>query len=151
MLFWTTQFVMAVGEMLVALSVARWFFNKEHDTVGNASVFKSLSQILFYHTGTAALGSLLIALVSTIRAFFVYLEAKVSKAGNKYLEVLLKCIQVVLCCLDKAIKYLNKNAYIQCEIFSTNLCVSAREAFFLIHRNAARVGTLAVISKILVL
>lgn len=45
--FWTTQFVMAVGEMPVALSVARWFFNKEHDTVGNASVFKSLSQILF--------------------------------------------------------------------------------------------------------
>jgi hypothetical protein len=148
--FWTTQFVVAAGELLVAMSVTQWYFTKDRKSIGNNTVMSSLFKTLFYHAGTAAFGSLVIAIISMIRAFFLYLEKQITQSGNKFLLMMMKCLQVVLCCLDKAIKFLNKNAYIQVAIFSTNLCVSAREAFFLILRNAARVGTLGVICEILV-
>jgi len=52
----------------------------------------------------------------------------------------MKCILcMVSCCLkcmERFIKFLNKNAYIQCAITSNNFCVSAKDAFFLILRNA---------------
>jgi len=43
-------------------------------------------------------------------------------------------------------RFINKNAYIQTAIFATSFCTSAKEAFFLILRNAARVGTITYVS-----
>ena len=57
----------------------------------------------------------------------------------------------MLCCVDcieRFIKYLNKNAYIQVALHSTSFCVSAKEAFFLILRNAGRFLTLGSIGHI---
>ena len=40
----------------------------------------------------------------------------------------------------------SKNAYIQTAIFGTGFCTSAKEAFFLILRNAARVASITYVS-----
>jgi hypothetical protein len=66
--------------------------------------------------------------------------------ASRVAEVFLCCLQCMLCCLENFLKYMNKNAYFQCAIiFGSNLCCSAREAFFLILHNAARVGALTII------
>ena len=39
-------------------------------------------------------------------------------------------------------RFINKNAYIQTAIFGTGFCTSAKEAFFLILRNAARIAAI---------
>lgn len=41
--------------------------------------------------------------------------------------------------MEKCIKFLNKNAYIQCAIHGYSFCKAARTAFFLILRNCLRV------------
>lgn len=43
-------------------------------------------------------------------------------------------------------RFINKNAYIQTAIFGSSFCTSAKEAFFLILRNAARVGAITYVS-----
>ena len=43
-------------------------------------------------------------------------------------------------------KFINKNAYIQCAIFGTSFCPSARSAFYLILRNAMRIGAVSYVS-----
>jgi choline transporter-like protein 2/4/5 len=48
--------------------------------------------------------------------------------------------------LERILKFINKNAYIQCAIFGTPFVESGRQACCLIVRHAARVGSLSYIS-----
>lgn len=43
-------------------------------------------------------------------------------------------------CLEKCLRYLNKNAYIGIAIYGKNFCKAAKDAFFLLLRNALRLG-----------
>ncbi len=52
------------------------------------------------------------------------------------MEILIKVCQVCLACFERLVKFINKNAYIQCAITSHNFCTCCKDAFFLILRNA---------------
>ena len=71
-------------------------------------------------------------------------QAKASK--NKVMEYLLCVLQCCMWCLEKCMKFLNKNAYIQTAIYGTSFCKSARRAFFLILRNILRVAAVNVVA-----
>ena len=146
--FWTSQFIIALGEIVLALSASKWFFTRDKSLVGNKTVLYSVVQGLFYHAGTAAFGSLVLAVISMIRSFLTYVQRKAKKTGSKVVLAIMACLQCFMCCLEKCMKFLNKNAYIQTAIFGTSFCTSAKEAFFLILRNAARVGALSTVSEI---
>ena len=47
-----------------------------------------------------------------------------------------------LWCLEKFMRFINRNAYIMCAIKSTNFCKSAQSAFNLLMRNLVRVVVL---------
>ena len=48
------------------------------------------------------------------------------------------CFKCCLWCLEKFIKFLNRNAYIMIAIYGKNFCVSAKNAFMLLMRNVLR-------------
>jgi len=54
-------------------------------------------------------------------------------------------------CMEKCMKFLNKNAYIQTAIFGSNFCSSAKKAFFLILRNIARIGAVTLVSEFVII
>ena len=58
------------------------------------------------------------------------------------MEILLKCCMCCLWCLEKCIKFLNKNAYIETAIYGYNFCTAARRAFTLLLTNIVRVAVL---------
>ena len=115
--FWTSQFVIAAGQLVVAMSVAAWYFTKDKKTVGNHTFFASARKAMYYHMGTAAFGSLIIAIIKTIRVIVAYLQKKAAKSKNALLKAVLCAIQCCMWCLEKCMKFLNKNAYIQTAIF----------------------------------
>jgi hypothetical protein len=49
-------------------------------------------------------------------------------------------------CMEKCIKFLNKNAYIQVAIHGYSFCKACRSAFFLILRNILRVAAVNMVS-----
>jgi Plasma-membrane choline transporter len=87
----------------------------------------------------------------TIRAIIAYFQKKAKATGNKIAQYALCCCQCCFWCLEKCMKFLNKNAYIQTALFSTSFCKSSREAFYLIARNIARVGAVGVISEFVIM
>merc|ERR1712008_131103 len=103
-----------------------------------------------YHAGTAAVGSLLIAIVRLIRAMVSWVQKKAEALDNKLGQALLCCCQCCLWFFEKVLRFLNKNAYIQTAIFGTSFCTSAREAFFLILRNAKRVAGISYAVSVLI-
>ena len=132
--FWTGQFILAMGEIIFAMAVSKWYFCRDKDEIGNLTVVSSITSSIWYHSGTAAFGSLIIAIIKMIRSFLSYLQRKAEEMDSSVAKAVLCCFQCCFWCLEKCMRFLNKNAYIQTAIFGTAFCTSAREAFFLILR-----------------
>uniref|UniRef100_A0A8C9FFX0 Choline transporter-like protein n=1 Tax=Pavo cristatus TaxID=9049 RepID=A0A8C9FFX0_PAVCR len=95
-----------------------------------------------YHTGSLAFGSLILAIVQLIRVILEYLDHRLKGAENKLAKLLLGCLKCCFWCLEKFLKFLNRNAYIMIAVYGTNFCTSARNAFSLLMRNIIRVVVL---------
>ncbi|CAM9231590.1 unnamed protein product [Heterosigma akashiwo] len=74
--FWTSQFIIAMGQVVVAMAISFWYFTLDRSKIGNGTVLKAIRQSMWYHMGTAAFGSLIIAIIKTIRAIIAYLQKK---------------------------------------------------------------------------
>ncbi|XP_053381020.1 choline transporter-like protein 2 isoform X2 [Mercenaria mercenaria] len=143
MFFWGMNFIVALGQMTLAGAFASyyWAFEKPKDIPAfplTGSIYRSLR----FHMGSLAFGSLLIAIVQMIRVFLEYLDHKLKGSGNAVAKFFLKCLKCCMWCLEKFLRFLNKNAYILIAIYGKNFCASAKDAFFLIMRNVVRVVVL---------
>ncbi len=138
---------MACGQLLIALSIACWYFTRDKGETGTGTVMWAGKTLTLYHLGTAAFGSLVIAIILTIRAIVSYISRKAKKyPGSSLAKFILCCIQCFLWCLEKIMRFLNKNAYIQTAIYGYSFCKAARSAFFLLLRNILRVGAVSLVS-----
>merc|ERR1719506_1592253 len=91
-----------------------------------------------YHMGSLAFGAFIIAVVQFIRYALMYFEKQATAAKNRVAACVMRVVQCLLWCLEKCIKFLNRNAYIQIALVGKPFCPSAKKAFFLILRNMAR-------------
>ncbi|XP_072255697.1 choline transporter-like protein 2 isoform X4 [Pyxicephalus adspersus] len=143
MFLWLANFVIALGQVTLAGAFASYYWAfKKPDDMPAFPIFSSLGRALRYHTGSLAFGSLILAIVQLIRIMLEYLDHKLKGADNKCARFLLCCLKCCFWCLEKFIKFLNRNAYIMIAIYGTNFCTSARNAFFLLMRNILRVAVL---------
>ena len=95
--FWSSEFIIALGQIILALAVSTWYFTRDKGKIGNSTVVWSFRQGAFYHWGTAAFGSLIIAIIKTIRAMIKYVQKKCKNLKN---PVAKKIAMAVLCCID---------------------------------------------------
>lgn len=146
--FWTVALIRALGELVVAMSVSKWYFSRDKWEVGSGTLITCIFHSMRYHLGTAAFGSFIIAVTQIIRVIVAKAQQKARVLNNKFGEALLCCCQCCLWCFEKFVKFLNKNAYIQTAIFGTPFCRSAREAFSLIARNVGKIGSISYVSTI---
>eukprot|EP01041_Mallomonas_annulata_P011121 gene11121-23243_t len=149
--FWTSQFLIAVGQLIIALAVTKWYFTADKRSTGNGDVFWAARTTMRYHLGTAAHGSLIIAIIKTIRAVVSYFQKKAKDSHNRIAQFFLCCIQCCLWCIEKCMKFINKHAYIQTAIHGYGFCKAARAAFFLILRNILRVAAVNMVSEFVLL
>ncbi|XP_068729882.1 choline transporter-like protein 4 [Montipora capricornis] len=143
--FWVMNFIIALGMCVLAGAFASyyWALDKKND-IPKFAVTSSFFRTLRYHTGSLAFGSLIIAIVQLIRAGLEYLDHKLNGPGqqSEIVKYLVKCLKCCFWCLEKFLKFLNKNAYIMIAVHGKNFCVSAKDAFFLLMRNVLRVVVL---------
>jgi choline transporter-like protein 2/4/5 len=59
-----------------------------------------------------AFGSLIIAVVQFIRAVLMWCQRRLKGAENKFLVFILGCLQCCFACVERFLKFINKNAYI---------------------------------------
>ncbi|KAH9507586.1 hypothetical protein Btru_051521 [Bulinus truncatus] len=140
MLLWVLNFIVALGHMTLAgaFGLYYWSWEKPKD-IPAFPLARSLFRSIRYHLGSLAFGSLIIAIIQLIRIFLEYLDYKLKDSQNRVAKFILTCLKCCFWCLEKFMKFINKNAYILIAIRGKNFCVSAKDAFFLIMRNALRV------------
>ncbi|XP_063226689.1 choline transporter-like 2 isoform X2 [Bacillus rossius redtenbacheri] len=141
-LFWGLAFVSGLGQMVLAGTFASWYWTFHKSDVPYFTVTGSLLRTLRYHTGTVAFGSLILAICQAIRVVLEYLDRKLKTYDNAFARAVMCCLRCFFWCLEKFIKFINRNAYIMCAVHGRNFCRSAKDAFNLLMRNIVRVFVL---------
>uniref|UniRef100_A0A8D1JKL7 Choline transporter-like protein n=1 Tax=Sus scrofa TaxID=9823 RepID=A0A8D1JKL7_PIG len=149
-LFWTINWVLALGQCVLAGAFASfyWAFHKPRD-IPTFPLSSAFIRTLRYHTGSLAFGALILTLVQIARAILEYIDHKLRGAQNPVARCIMCCFKCCLWCLEKFIKFLNRNAYIMIAIYGKNFCVSAKNAFMLLMRNIVRVVVLDKVTDLL--
>eukprot|EP01040_Poterioochromonas_malhamensis_P016833 gene16833-19208_t len=71
---WTIGFIEAMGQLSSAHCVLKWYFAEVHKDITSCQIFSSICCMMRYHTGTAALGSLLITCIRGVRLVLEYVK-----------------------------------------------------------------------------
>uniref|UniRef100_A0A1B6JVG8 Choline transporter-like protein n=1 Tax=Homalodisca liturata TaxID=320908 RepID=A0A1B6JVG8_9HEMI len=137
--FWGVWFVTGLAQMILAGTFATWYWTFHKRNVPFFTLSRAIFRTLWYHMGTVAFGSLIIAICSFIRAMIEYAEKKVKKFDNAITKAIICCCKCFFWCLEKFLCFINRNAYIMCAIHGQNFCTSAKDAFQLLMRNVIRV------------
>uniref|UniRef100_A0A2I2Z7X3 Choline transporter-like protein n=1 Tax=Gorilla gorilla gorilla TaxID=9595 RepID=A0A2I2Z7X3_GORGO len=149
-LFWTLNWVLALGQCVLAGAFASfyWAFHKPQD-IPTFPLISAFIRTLRYHTGSLAFGALILTLVQIARVILEYIDHKLRGVQNPVARCIMCCFKCCLWCLEKFIKFLNRNAYIMIAIYGKNFCISAKNAFMLLMRNIVRVVVLDKVTDLL--
>ncbi|KAM6948272.1 choline transporter-like protein 5-A [Aplochiton taeniatus] len=140
---WLVNFTLALEQCALAgaFSSYYWARSKPRD-IPPCPLFSAFSRTIRYHTGSLAFGALILSVVQLARILLEYLDQKLRGADNVVARFLMCCLKCCFWCLERFIRYMNRNAYIMVAIYGKNFCSSARDAFFLLMRNVVRVAVL---------
>ncbi|XP_075895301.1 choline transporter-like protein 5-B isoform X1 [Nelusetta ayraudi] len=140
---WLVNFTIALGQCTLAGAFASyyWALKKPHD-IPPCPLYSSFSRAIRYHTGSLAFGSLILAVVQTVRVVLEYLDSKLRGTQNPCTRFVFCCLKCCFWCLEHFIKFINRNAYIMIAIYGKNFCTSSKDAFCLLMRNVIRVAVL---------
>ncbi|XP_067460909.1 choline transporter-like protein 5-A isoform X1 [Thunnus thynnus] len=140
---WLVNFSLALEQCTLAGTFSSYYWAKRKpQDIPPCPLFSSFSRAIRYHTGSLAFGALILSIVQLVRIILEYLEQKLRGLDNSLSRFIMCCLKCCFWCLEKFIRYMNRNAYIMVAIYGKNFCTSAREAFFLLMRNMVRVAVL---------
>lgn len=147
----------SVGHLTFSHAVLTWYLGRADDEGQSLSiVWNSVRVVSRYHTGTAALGSLLLTVFATIRTVIEYARVKLSVITNRSSTAsrCFYCIQGLmycsLCCFDSFLKFIDKHAYIQVALSGAPFLSSAKRAFGLVVRNVGRLAAITLVGDFVV-
>jgi len=116
---WIAAFVHSFEQYVTIVAAISWYFSDksidDDDGIpGDAEVMLGFKWGLCYQMGSIACGSLILAIVWTIKAILTYLAKKLGEASgdNCCVKCLIGCCMCIVNCFDRFIRYLTQNAYI---------------------------------------
>ena len=128
---WTKEFICAVSSMCIAGAVCKWYWTqpaKSADKELGWPVATSVWRTYRYHLGSLAMGSVLVALVSTVRKWLMYVELQTSTfPDNPVVKVVVRVIACFLYCLEKCIKFVTSSAYVIIALKGTGFWTSTAD------------------------
>ncbi|KAH3758480.1 solute carrier family 44 protein member 2 [Pelomyxa schiedti] len=148
-LLWTTAFIFAVGETTVAGAISFWYWCVEKEDFPRFPITRSFKNVVVYHLGSMAFGSLILAIIQFLRILLKQFEDKMRRFNTQATKCLMRCLHCLLWVMERIVKFLNRNAYIMIAMKSQNFCRAASRAFILITSNILRVGVVSGISSFL--
>lgn len=135
---WMIQFVVGCQHMIVAGCVATWYFTRNKEYLGSPLI-TSVTNLIKYHLGTVAFGSLIITVVEFIKALLRTLKATLARQRSFIACLFECCIRYYLEWLESFLKYFSRNAYIQTAIYGHPFCHAGKRALGLLVNNIFRV------------
>lgn len=151
---WVLTFITALYQFSVAYAVSRYYnASQEEDgerNVRSCEICRGTMVGFWYHSGSLAFGSAIIATIEFIIWVLRFLEARNKAEGN---NLVVRCVLVcLLCffqCFQSFIQFINKNVYICIAITSDNFCNSVKHVMHIVADHGAAMAILNGVTDIL--
>jgi hypothetical protein len=141
---WVTWFLRHVQHACVAGAVAQWYFSGDRWVgLGNFPVVGSYCRVLRFHSGSIALGSALITALQAVRFVVLFLSRRLASCklhNNRLCDLCCCCLNCCLKCVERFVRFLSRNAYVQMMVTGRPFCSSATEALSLLTKNLIKVA-----------
>lgn len=102
--FWTAFVIKNIVQVTVAGSVASWKIKSGAPMITLRSWVRALTLSL----GSICFGSLIVAILETIKQFVHFLQYLAGKSGNCVASCLLGCLSCIISCIESAVKIFNR-------------------------------------------
>ena len=140
-LFWINSFIVGCSQFVIGCSACLWYFEVSTDSKGKGTMVRATKWLFRYHMGSIAFGSFVIAICQMLRFLFEYYRKKVQTLPEtKLVKALICATRYLLWLMEKCVKYISKNAYIQIALTCDNFCKAAWNSFALMLKHAHRFG-----------
>ena len=155
-LVWTMSLISALVDLTVAGAISRWYWTEPAERhmlfVRDNVVQQGIYNTFRYHVGSAAFGSLVLAVIVTLRAALVYLdkETKELQKQSRVLKLLFMCLQCMLACLQRFVEYISRMAYIVIAIKGQGFFASSKVAFHAMRNHTAQIFIVQAVSRVLI-
>ena len=122
---WGSQWIVAMCYLIVACVFVQYYFKGgNYNGLKNKPIITATKKMMWYHTGTAAVGSFFVAILQFIRLIVRFIVAPHEEVvkDSKIIKYVGYYVEYCLWYLQKTIEWLNRNAYIMTAIEGTSFC-----------------------------
>jgi len=149
---WLMQIVSNVAWTAMAGAIGHWYFCRKDDTQRTFfPLWRSLGRTLFYHLGSVAFGSLIMAIVQFIRVVLYAIDKQTKKLqdSNFLAKLVIKCTQCCMWCLEKTLKFITDYCFIYIAILGSSFCRACKDTFTLVWEFPAQLAINSFVQTIL--
>jgi len=143
---WLMEFTNAMSQYVLAWTSQVWYFTPyvrgEKLDLPACGVCRGYADAIALHTGTLAFGSLLITLCRGLRMVIGALAEAAQDTDNPCAACLGCLCFCAVGCFESCLEFLNKSAYMDVAITSSNFCAAGRNAIIVLAENAQTVTVL---------
>eukprot|EP00768_Dysnectes_brevis_P007244 gnl/Dysnectes_brevis/604_a668_5822.p1 GENE.gnl/Dysnectes_brevis/604_a668_5822~~gnl/Dysnectes_brevis/604_a668_5822.p1 ORF type:complete len:689 (+),score=172.19 gnl/Dysnectes_brevis/604_a668_5822:61-2127(+) len=151
-ILWGMFFIMSLGNFVISGAIAQWYFTLNREKNPPKKPIRRAVRWIPKHMGSIAIGSFIIALIVWIRIVFEFVQSRLKKKnGESMAKFLVNCIRCCLKCIEKILKYLNRNVFILIAIRGDNYCRSTKKVISYLTSNAGAMIAIQVIGDNLLL
>jgi hypothetical protein len=153
-ILWAMAMCDAIQKYVISYAVVLWYYtplpagDRTDKRAPWIPLWRGLFNVFTFHLGSIAFGALLVAICNAIRIFLSVISKQVEAADNKAAVCVAHCFLCCASCFKKCIEYINKNAYIDIAIRSSDFIPAAMHSFHFIASEPAGIGILAAATNV---
>lgn len=129
--YWGTHVVSNLLHITCCGVIGRWYFNTEIEV----AVSKSTGQAFTNYFGSICFGSLLIAIVQTLRYLFEQKRDQQRERGNLGGMIVMMILTCLISIIERMVQIFNTFAFVVCAIYGTDYITSGYHGWNAIARN----------------
>jgi hypothetical protein len=130
-ILWILKFIDDKMKFITMVSAATYYFDSNANKDGSASVCTGFRFAYCKHMGSLAFGSLVMTLITIVRAIIDAAADGANKEGDGAAKAIACIAQCLIRCLEDLIEYINRTAYAYMAVCGDSYCVSAWIGFLL--------------------
>lgn len=138
-LCWGISFNDSASMFVIAAMSAGWYFGRYNGQ--SVGFLTALWWAFFYHLGSLAFGSFIIALLWFIQLVLNYMYQKLKEIGQD--NFLYKCAACFVACFERFMRFINKHAYIEIVLRNYSFCPAAAKCVEVLTTNFLRFAVLS--------
>ena len=136
-IIWINCFEVALTQFIISFACCVWYFTVDKENLDHP-IWRGVKNVILYHIGSLAFGSLVLSLVILIKWFLAIMARLHGEHTNAVVNCICKCVLCCVACFDRFVKFLDNQAYISMAMTGESFCMAAKNAFEFMSENAGR-------------